>query len=323
MPAHLPLDAPALPAADPHLTRRGAVGLAAVALAAVLAGCHGVDPLLAAPPPATRPDLVLRTPPDLLDELARAARAEAEVRTLFTQPLWSDALAQSPEAFGAALAARQPALAGQAPALQAQLGALFTQAAALGSTARQLHVRLSAMDEVRRQTNFQAYVARRTELYNRRADALRAAQRADGAAAAQAQQVEALRAVRDSGRIDRIDYVNSAGRVVESKYTAAHDEKQRARLLLPFANAAAREQAERAAGEAEQAQRLSLVMAATRDPRIEAVERQLFDESDRIAGQAWPRLEAQRHALRAAVEGFVRLSGQPWPPAAASPHLTR
>ncbi len=289
----------------------------------MLAACHGVDPLLAAPPPATRPDTVLRTPPELLSDLARAARAEAEVRALFTQPLWSDALAQPPEAFRAALAHRQPALAGQAAALQAQLGALFTQAAALGTTARELQVRLAAMDEVRRQTNFATYVAQRAELYNRRADALRASQRAGGAAAAQAQQAQALRDARDSSRVERIDYVNSAGRVVESTYTAAHDDKQRARLLLPFAHAAAREQAERAAAEAEQAQRLALVLSATRDSRIEAVERQLFEASDHITGQFWPRLEARHRALRSAIEGFVRLSAQPWPPAIPSPHFPR
>lgn len=313
----------ARPACPPARLRRWPLLSCAIVLASALAGCHGVDPLLAAPPPATRPDAVLRTPPELADELARAVRAEAEVRALFALPLWSDALAQSPESFRASLAARQPALAGQAEALQSQLGALFTQAAALGSTARQLQVRLSAMDEVRRQTNFNAYVAQRADLYNRRADSLRASQRAGGAAASQALQVEALRGVRDSGKVERIDYVNSAGRVVESKYTAAHDEKQRARLLLPFAHAAAREQAERAAAEAEQAQRLALVLGATRDGRIEAVERQLFEESDRITLQAWPRLEAQHRALRAAVDGFVRLSGQAWPPVTPSSHSTR
>lgn len=304
-------------------SRRRTVAIGAWALAVLLAGCHGVDPLLTAPPPATRPDVVLRTPPELLDELAHAARAEADVRTLFTQPLWSDALAQPVEVFRAALAARQPALAGQAQALQAQLGALFTQAAALGTTARQLQVRLSALDEVRRQTQFNAYVAQRADLYNRRAEALRASQRAGGAAAAQALQVETLRGVRDSGKVERIDYVNSAGRVVESQYTAAHDEKQRARLLLPFAHAAAREQAERAAAETEQAQRLALVLGATRDSRIEAVERQLFEESDRITGQAWPRLETQHRALRTAIDGFVRLSGLNWPPVVSTHFTTR
>lgn len=288
--------------------------LALPGLLALLAACHGVDPLLANPPPPTRPDAVLRTPPELRDDLARAAADEAAVRALLAQPLWSDALAQPVPAFAAALAARRPALAPQAEVLQAQLGALFTQAAALGTTVRQTQVRLAAMDDVRRQTNFNAYVAQRAEMYNRRAEAQRAAQRAGGAAAAQARQVEQLRGVRDSGRVERIDYVNSAGRVVESKYTAAHDDKQRARLLLPFAHAAAREQAERAAGEAEQAQRLAWVIQATRDTRIEAVERQLFDESDRITGQAWPRLEAQHRALRDTIAAFTRLSQVPWPP---------
>ena len=97
--------------------------------------------------------------------------------------------------------------------------------------------------------------------------------------------------------------------MVDSKYTLAHDEKQRARLLLPFAHAAAREQAERAAAEGEQAERLAWVIGATRDGRIEAVERLLFVVSDRIRGLAWPRLEAQHRALRAAMGAFSALSG--------------
>jgi hypothetical protein len=297
--------------------------LCGLALAWALAACHGVDPLLANPPPPTRPDAVLRTPPELRDELALAARDEAAVRALFLRPLWSDALAQPPEAFRAALAAQRPALAAQAQALQAQLGAMFTQAAAVGTTAQQVQVRLAAMDQVRQQTKFNDYVAQRAELYNRRADAHRAAQRAGGAAAAQSLQVDALRGVRDSGKVERIDYVNSSGKVVESKYTAAHDEKQRARMLLPFAHAAAREQAERAATEAEQAQRLALVIGATRDTRIEAVERHLFDESDRITGYWWPRLEAQRRALSSSIHGFTALSGQPLPDPVPSTASTR
>ncbi len=288
-------------------TRRRVLALASLALG--LSACHGVDPLLANPPPPTRPDAVLRTPPELQADLARAARDEAAVRALLAQPLWGDALSQSPAAFRAALQAQRPASAPQAEALQAQVGALFTGAAALGSSARQLAVRLQAMDEVRQRTGFVAYVAQRAELFNRRADAVRAAQRAGGAAAAQLAEVERQRAIRDSGKVERIDYVNSSGRVVDSRYTLAHDEKQRARLLLPFAHAAAREQAERAAAETEQAQRLAWVIGATRDGRLEAVERQLFDESDRITGTAWPRLEAQHRALRAAMAQFSALSG--------------
>lgn len=123
-----------------------------------------MDPLLAAPPPATRPDAVFRTPLELPHDLAVATRMEAEVRALCTQPLWSDALAQAPETFRATLASRQPALATQAHALQAQRGALFTQAAAVGSTARQLQVRLAAIDDVRRQTEFNACVEQRVRL---------------------------------------------------------------------------------------------------------------------------------------------------------------
>lgn len=283
----------------------------ALAALALLAACHGVDPLLANPPPPTRPDVVLRTPPELQADLARAARDEAAVRALLALPLWSDALAQPVEAFRAALAVQRPALAGQAEALQAQLGALFTQAAAVGTTARQLNVQLAALDQVRQQTGFVQHVGQRAELYNRRADAVRAAQRAGNAAAAQALEVERQRAIRDSGKVERIDYVNSSGRVVASKYTAAHDDKQRARLLLPFAHAAAREQAEQAAAETEQAQRLALVIAATRDTRLDAVERQLFEASDRITGQWWPRLDTQQRALRAAMDRFAALSGQP------------
>jgi hypothetical protein len=291
-------------------TRRATLALfCGATLLSLLTACHGVDPLLANPPPPTRPDVVLRTPPELQADLARAARDEAAVRAVLAQPLWGDALSQPTEAFRAALAARRPELAPQAEALQASLGALFTQAAALGTSARQLGVRLQAMEQVRQQTGFAAYVAQRAELFNRRADALRAAQRAGGAAASQALEVERQRAIRDSGKVERIDYVNSSGRVVDSKYTLAHDEKQRARLLLPFAHAAAREQAERAAAEGEQAERLAWVIGATRDGRIEAVERQLFEESDRISGQAWPRLEAQHRALRAAMGAFSALSG--------------
>ncbi|MBP8143898.1 MAG: hypothetical protein KAY56_01065 [Inhella sp.] len=282
---------------------------ALLSLLTLLAACHGVDPLLANPPPPTRPDAVLRTPPELQADLAQAARDEAAVRAVLAQPLWGDALSQPTEAFRAALAARRPELAPQAEALQASLGALFTRAATLGSATRQLSVRLQAMEQVRQQTGFVAYVAQRAELFNRRAEALRAAQRAGGAAATQAMEVERQRAIRDSGKVERIDYVNSSGRVVDSKYTLAHDEKQRARLLLPFAHAAAREQAERAAAEGEQAERLAWVIGATRDGRIEAVERQLFEESDRISGQAWPRLEAQHRALRAAMGAFSALSG--------------
>jgi hypothetical protein len=293
------------PSAAPCATR----ALPALILASLLAACHGVDPLLANPPPPTRPDAVLRTPPELQAALARAAQDEAAVRALLAQPLWGDALSQSPEAFRAALSARRPDLAPRAEALQGQLGVLFTAAAALGNGVRQLSVRLQAMEQVREQTGFTTYVAQRAELYNRQVDAQRAAQRAGGAAAAHAAEVERQRAIRDSGKVERIDYVNSAGRVVASNYTAAHDDKQRARLLLPFANAAAREQAERAAAEAEQAQRLAWVIGATRDGRIEAVERQLFDESDRITGQAWPRLDTQHRALRAAMAQFTALSG--------------
>lgn len=285
-------------------------------LAALLSGCHGVDPLLAQPPAPTRPDVVLRTPAALRDDLAAAERDEAAVRALFGQALWSDGLAQSAESLRTALAARYPALAAQAPAVQQQLGELFTQAAALGTTASQLRVRLAALDEVRRRTGFNDYVAQRADLYNRRADARREAQRAGGAAGAQAQQVQALRGIRDSGKVERIDYVNSAGRVVESKYTPAHDDKQRARLLLPFAHAAEREHAERAAQQSEQAQRLALVIEATRDNRLETVERQLFDESDRITGYWWPRLEAQHNALRRAMAAFARLGA---PPLSSSP----
>lgn len=285
----------------------------ALALLAMLGACHGVDPLLANPPAATRPDVVLRTPIALRDDLAAAERDEAAIRSLFTQPPWRDAPALSADEWRQALAARRPDLASQSPALQRQLGELFSQAAALGTTASQLRVRLAAMDEVRRRTGFADYVAQRADLYNRRADARREAQRAGGAAAAQALQVQALKGVRDSGKVERIDYVNSSGRVVESKYTAAHDEKQRARLLLPFAHAAEREQAERSAAQAEQAQRLALVIEATRDGRMETVERQLFDESDRITGLWWPRLEAQHRALRLAMAAFTQVSGQPLP----------
>jgi hypothetical protein len=318
---------PRAPSRAPTRAGRRPALLMALGLLALLGACHGVDPLLAAPPSATRPDAVLRTPPELLDALAQAAHTEAEVRALFTQPLWSDALAQAPDAFAAALAARQPALTGQAGELQRQLGTLFTQAAALGTAARQLQVRLSAMDEVRRQTRFNAYVAQRADVYNRRADALRAAQRAGGAAAAQALQADTLRGVRDSGKVERIDYVNSAGRVVESRYTAAHDDKQRARMLLPFVNAAAREQAEQAAAQTEQAQRLSLVLEATRDSRMDAVERQLFDASDLITGHSWPQLETRHRAVREAIQAFTRLSSLRWPPTVPStpstPNATR
>lgn len=280
-----------------------------IGLCSLLSACHGVDPLLANPPPPTRPDVVLRTPPELAADLARATRDEAAVRALLAEPLWGDALSQTPDAFRAALLRQRPALAPQADVLQAQLGALFTGAAALGHTARQLTVRLQAMNQVREQTGFATYVAQRAQLFNQRAEAQRAAARAGGAAAAQALEVQRQRAIRDSGRVERIDYVNSAGRVVDSKYTLAHDEKQRARLLLPFANAAAREQAEQAAAEAEKSQRLAWVIETTRDGRIEAVERHLFTESDRITGEAWPRLEAQHQQLRAAMARFSGLAG--------------
>ena len=36
---------------------------------------------------------------------------------------------------------------------------------------------------------------------------------------------------------------------------------------------------------------------------------QLFEESDRITGQAWPRLEAQQRTLRVAMAQFAALSG--------------
>ncbi|MBN8503620.1 MAG: hypothetical protein J0L58_04025 [Burkholderiales bacterium] len=283
--------------------------LAGLGLASVLAACHGVDPLLANPPPPTRPDVVLRTPYELAADLAQAARDEAAVRKLLAEPLWGDALSQSPEAFRAALSLKRPALAAQADALQARLGTLFTAASALGHTAQQLNVRLQAMDQVRAQTGFAAYVAQRADLFNQRADAHRAALRAGSSAAAQEAEAQRQRAIRDSGKVERIDYVNSAGRVVDSKYTLAHDEKQRARLLLPFAHAAAREQAERAASETEKAQRLAWVIEATRDGRIEAVERHLFQESDRITREAWPRLDAQHRALRAAMLPFSALTG--------------
>jgi hypothetical protein len=184
---------------------------ALLSLLTLLAACHGVDPLLANPPPPTRPDAVLRTPPELQADLAQAARDEAAVRAVLAQPLWGDALSQPTEAFRAALAARRPELAPQAEALQASLGALFTRAATLGSATRQLSVRLQAMEQVRQQTGFVAYVAQRAELFNRRAEALRAAQRAGGAAATQAMEVERQRAIRDSGKVERIDYVKQLG----------------------------------------------------------------------------------------------------------------
>jgi hypothetical protein len=52
--------------------------------------------------------------------------------------------------------------------------------------------------------------------------------------ASQALEVERQRAIRDSGKVERIDYVNSSGRVVDSKYTLAHDEKQRAACCCPL-----------------------------------------------------------------------------------------
>lgn len=286
-------------------------GLSALIAALLLTACHGVDPLLTKPPLPTRPDAVLRTPPALQSALTKALVDEAAVRALLSQALWSDALSQPTADFRRALLAQRPALATHAEALQPLLGTLFTQAAAVGTGARQISLRLAAMEQVRQQTNFNAYVSQRTDLFNRRAEAQQAARRAGGAAAGQSVQVAALQAVNQSGRVERIDYVNSAGRVVESRYTAAHDDKQRARLLLPFAHAAAREQAERAALETEQAERLALVINATRDSRIESVERHLFDESDRITNHWWPRLDEHQRELLRAMDQFTRLSGQP------------
>lgn len=294
----------------------------ALCVALGLGACRGVDPLLAQPPAATRPDVVLATPPALRQALAGAEQDTRQVRSLLAQPLWSDALAQSPDAFRATLARQRPELAAAAPVLQEQIGALFTQAATVSQTASQIQLRLRALDGVRERTGFARYVASRAELYNRRAQAQREQARYGGAADRYATEASGYRTTAGSGRVERIDYVDSAGRVVASRYTPAHDEKQRARLLLPFADSASRDLAERAAAEQERAQQLGIEIAATRSGDMEQVERQLYEESDLITQQLWPRLEAAREQLRQTQQRLLGLSapgksGTPGTPAAS------
>ncbi|NDY92596.1 hypothetical protein [Ideonella livida] len=298
--------------ADPvDSARRHAARWLVLLAASGLCACHGVDPLLAKPPPPTRPDVVLRTPWELQQALVQARQAVAQVRGLFSNGLWSDALSQSPQAFSQALARQRPALQPQAEALQAALGEMFTSAAAVDESASQITLRLRALDTIRERTGFVAYVERRADLYNRRAQAQREQQRYGAGADRFQSEAAGHQAVANSGRVERIDYVDSRGRVVESRYTPAHDERQRARMLLPFANQAARDLAERASQEQERAQQLALEINATRSGNLEQVERQIYDASDHITQDLWPRLDAAQQRLQRARERFHQLSGQP------------
>lgn len=275
-----------------------------------ISGCYGVDPLLAQPPELTRPDAVLDTPYELRAELDAASTDESLVKVLFANPLWSDALGQDVPEFQSRLQQQQSMLAQDAEAIHAQLGKIFIEAANVSQSRHQIELRLEAMDEIRQRTGFIAYVRNRSDLYNQRAEARRLQQKHDSAATRYGIEADSLSGTANSYQIERIDYVNSDGRVVQSQYTAAHDAKQRARMLLPFANAAANEQAELAAQEAEKAQRLSMVIAATNDADMEQVERHLFATSDAIILDLWPGLEANRKRLGQALEAFSGLTGQ-------------
>lgn len=279
-----------------------------------LGACHGVDPLLANPPPPTRPDAVLGTPDDLRQALAEARQTEAQVRALLAQPVWSDALSQDPAVFAATLQRQPPALAAladQAAPLQAQLGALFTQTAALSQTAQEIRLRLQALDTLRQHSGVVAWVQQRQQLLAERAEARR--QQARYSAASGQFEADAARqqGVIQSGKVERIDYVDSSGKVVASRYTAAHDDKQRARLLLPFANAAAREMAEQAAAEQDKALRAELALQAHRSQSLAQVEQQLFTESDLITERLWPRLEAHQQAVRQGLAALPAGLGRP------------
>lgn len=288
-------------------------------LTITLSGCYGTDPLLANPPDRTRPDVVLETPDELRAELDGARTDESVVTVLFANPLWSDALSQDTTTFQSRLQERQPGLAGAAASLHAQLGSIFSEAATVSQTARQIELRLQAMDDIREQTGFVNYVRTRSDLYNERADARRQQEKYSARAGSYGMEADSLSSTANSYQIERIDYVNSDGRVVETQYTAAHDAKQRARMLLPFANAAAQEMAELSAQEAEKAQRLNMVIAATQNTDLEQVESHLFDASDAITNDLWPALEASRKRLRQALDTFSSLtqtsvsSSQPQP----------
>lgn len=283
------------------------IALPVVALL-VLGGCKGVDPLLANPPPVTRPDVVMETPAQLRSDLTASRQTEERVRALFAQPLWSDALAQDEAAFRDRLARERPALADRAGALRETLGTLFVDAASLSHTTRQIELRLQALDDIRARTGFQAYVDQRRSLYNDRAEARRQQSRHAGEAGRYGAEAGGYRSTINNGRVERIDYVNSSGRTVYSQYTAAHDEKQRARLLLPFANSAARDAADAAASEAEKAQRLDIVIGATRNRSMEQVEAQIFDESDRITLMLWPRLDQGRRKVTDGLQTLQNLT---------------
>lgn len=269
-----------------------------VAVTGLLAGCHGVDPLLANPPPATKPDVVLRTPYELAAALDEARRDIQAANAMFATPLWGDGLAQPPDEFRLALARQHPGLAASASQIQAELAAIFSDAAELADLTRQIEVRLGALDDIRARTNFVSYINGRKDLYNQRADARRERDRYGGQAGYYGRQAATAQATASSYAVERIDYVNSAGRVVETQYTSAHTTKQNARAILPWYNAAAREMAEKADAEAVKEQRLNIVIAATHNPDMESVEEQMFAESDRITSGLWPRLEQKQREVR-------------------------
>lgn len=289
-------------------TPRGATIFAALFLL-LLSGCHGVDPLLQKPPPATRADAVLGTPFELRSELGLADIDLSLAKLHLSKPLWSDALSLTPAEFRALLSQRQPKVAGSSEAIQQAIGLVFTEAAALSTAAQQIRWRLEAMETIRQKTDFNNYVLNRKDLFNRKAEAMREQRRLSAEATRFGIQADAARSTANDYRVERIDYVNSSGRVVESKYTAAHDDKQRARLLLPFANAAAREFEEKAAAESERLKKLDLIIAATSSADMDQVESQLFTESDRLTGELWPKLESHRKNLRRALDSFAALTG--------------